>query len=151
MPSYDKQKLLALMEARRAAHLALTDLGDRWRATRDSKAALASRIRAAAVEYRAPAGFVERLLSLPLAEASTLSADEVQGYERRSENTTYRHQTGVNFASFQRYIAIREKEEHLSAQFAVAGRDFDDRFSIVPRLRDAVLAWGFSDPELEAL
>lgn len=80
-----------------------------------------------------------------------MTPDEIQGYERRTGNTTYRHQTGVNYASFQRYVAMQEKEVRLADQLAVARRDFEDRFSIVPRLRDAVLAWGFSDPELEAL
>lgn len=149
MASYDKQKLLALMEQRRAAHLALTDLSDRWRDAKDSEATITNHIRIAGIEYHAPSGFVDRLLALPLNEAAALTADEVQGYTRQIGDVTHRYQTEVNFQNFQNYVKAREKKERLAERLEPARAEFNDRFAIIPQLRAAVRAWGFSDPELE--
>lgn len=149
MPSYDKPKLLVLMEQRRAAHLMITDLSDRWRDAKDSNASIAARIRSDGIEYRAPSEFVERLLALPLAEAAVLTADDVQGYVRQIGNVTHRYSTGLNFQNFQRYVETREIEKRLAERLATARAEFNERFAIVPRLRSAILTWGFTDPELE--
>lgn len=148
MPSYDKQKLLALLERRRRAHSALTDLSARWRDAKADKVFIENHIRNAALGHRAPAGFVERLLSLPLLEVATMTAADIQGYDRKIGNVTHRYQTGVNFQTYQNYIKAREKEKRLAEQLAGAKHEFE-HFAITPRLRDAVRAWGFTDPELE--
>lgn len=149
MASYDKQKLLALLEQRRAAHLALTDLSDRWRDAKNSEASIAARIRTDGLEYRAPTGFVDRLLALQVNEAAVLTADDVQGYDRKIGDVAHRYHTGVNFHAFQDYIKAKEKRDRLAERLEPARAEFNDRFAIIPRLRDAVRAWGFSDPELE--
>lgn len=149
MASYNRSKLQQMMEQRRGAHLALRDMGERLRDARDDRERLKASIRSAAAQVRASPAFVDRMLALPLEEASRLPCAEVQGYERQSGNKLETYSTGINFDMFQKYLAARRKVDRLEQQYGAASADFEERFAIVSRLLDAVRAWGFRNPEME--
>lgn len=149
MPSYDRPKLVRLIEQRRAAHLVIADQSERWRAARDSRMRFERIIRDGSRSSRPNDAFIEQLLSLPLHEAFALTAEEVQGFDRQSGMTREKRDTGVNFGNFRNYLEYREREERLRAELETARTQFDERYSIVPQLCDAVRTWGFPDPKNE--
>lgn len=149
MASYDKPKLLALMEQRRAAHLNLTDLSGRLRDAREEMSAAKNRIDADSRRLRLPDGFLNRLLALPTNEALSLSAEEVGTYADHPGEDAQRYKTGIIFSVYRQYIQARDKAARLKEAEENAQNDFSERFGIVPHLIAAVREWGFADPELE--
>lgn len=149
MASYDKPKLLALMEQRRTAHLSLADLSERLRDANTERETAKNKIHVDSQSARLPDGFLSRLLALPTNDALSLSGDGVQFYEEQSGENVRRYKTGINFATYRQYINARDKVERLKEASETAQNNFSERFGIVARLRDAVREWGFADPELE--
>lgn len=149
MASYDKNKLLWILEQRRAAHLVLRDLGERLRDAKSDQERAKSALRRGCGESRRTHEFLDHLLKLPDEQAAGLTCDEVQGYERKVGNALETVSTGVNFHTWRSYLDARRKAERLAQQYGTAHADFGERFAIITRLRDAVRSWGFSDPEME--
>lgn len=149
MASYDKSKLLGMLEQRRAAHLVLRDLGERLRDAKTDQALAQSAMRSGCGESRRTHEFLDRLLALPLEQAAGLTCDEVQGYARQVGNAFETVSTGVNFGTWRRYLDARRKTERLAQQYGTVQADFEERFAIIAQLSDAVRAWGFRDPEME--
>lgn len=149
MASYDKAKLLTLMEQRRAAHLNLTDLSGRLRDAQEERVTAKNRIDADSRRLRLPDGFLNRMLTLPTNEALSLSADEVGTYQDHPGEDAPRFKTGIIFSVYRQYIQARDKAARLKESYESAQNDFSDRFGIVPLLIDAVREWGFADPALE--
>lgn len=145
MASYDKPKLLTLMEQRRTAQLSLTDLSGRLREANTERDVARNKIQTDSRSVRLPDGFLNRLLTLKTDEALSLTADEVQICTGQAA----RYYTNINFATYRQYILARDKVARLGEAYESAQKDFNERFSIVTSLRDAVREWGFSDPELE--
>lgn len=149
MASYDKPKLLALMEQRRTAHLSLLDLSERLRDANEERGTAKSKIITDSSRLRLPDGFLNRMLTLPTNEALALSADEVQTYTDRPGDDAPVYKTGINFATYRQFIHARDKVVRLKEAHENTQNNFNERFGIVARLRDAVREWGFADPELE--
>lgn len=72
MAAYDKDKLLGMIEARRRAHLALTDLGDRAREAKSEANRLRGLILEKAAVRAQQRGHIDRLLQTPYDEACRL-------------------------------------------------------------------------------
>lgn len=145
MASYDKSKLLALMEQRHAAQLSLSDLSSRLREAAQEREVVKGAIKANSQSARLPDGFLNRLLTLETNEALSLTVDEVQTHKEGAVS----YYTNINFATYRRYILARDKAARLGETYESANNDFSERFGIVASLRNAVREWGFADPELE--
>lgn len=145
MASYDKPKLLALMEQRRTAQLSLTDLSGRLREANTEREVVRNKIQTDSRSVSLPDGFLNRLLTLKTDEALSLTVDDVQIFTERE----VRYCTNINLATYRRYILARDKAARLGEAYERAQKDFSEQFSIVASLRDAVREWGFADPELE--
>lgn len=135
MASYNKAKLLRLLEQRHSAHLALTDLSSRAREAREDFRHHQGINRRAGSTGSASLRKVERLLALPLVEAETIQREEVE-------------EAGLHYPNWARYLAAWRKLIRLEQQNEAAKTEFDD-FAVVPRLCEAVRDWGFRNPELE--
>lgn len=147
MASYDKEKLLRLMNEREASHHALRHLGGRARDAKLRCRHLEDVLRRNAARLEV----AEKLLAMPVAEAVALEREQVEGYMERRGDVTIKRQSRISYAAFQEYLAAREKSDRLAATYAESSQAHQERFAIVPRLRDAVMDWGFRDPELEML
>ncbi|MCC7269404.1 MAG: hypothetical protein IT468_01650 [Rhodocyclaceae bacterium] len=151
MAAYDKDKLLGMIEARRRAHLALTDLGDRAREAKSEANRLRGLILEKAAVRAQQRGHIDRLLQTPYDEACRLTTAEIQEYthRQRADDAGIVLETGVNAETYRRFIARRERAVRLSEEHAAAAQDFHARFGIVPKLIDWVRERGFRNPELE--
>jgi hypothetical protein len=149
MASYDKSKLLQLLELRRAAFLQLRDANDRFSDARTERERYRNSILTDASDKRVPNDFLDRMLKLPTNDALALSADEVEIYSVQYDNEVRRYKTGIGLNLYRRFIAARDKAARLGELHDRAQTDIDERFGIVPRLVEAVREWGFTDPELE--
>jgi hypothetical protein len=147
--SYDKPKLIALLEARNAEFVQISDISARLRDARTALDKMKTHIRLAASQFGASAVAVDHLLGLPLAEAQRLSQEEIEGYEMEDHRGVRKYLTGINVQNFTAYLNARAAAEHLKRQYAAAEADFDVRFGIVPRLLEAVESWGFKNPRKE--
>ncbi|MBD5805341.1 hypothetical protein AZOA_47940 [Azoarcus sp. Aa7] len=147
--SYDKPKLIGMLEARNAAFVQIRDISDRLRVARASVDKWKSHIRIAASQFGASAVGVDHLLGLPLEEALRLSQEEVESYEVEERNGVRKYLTGVNLQNFQSYLNARSALEHLQRQYDAAQADIEARFGIVPKLVEAVERWGFKNPRTE--
>lgn len=145
MASYDKPKLLALMEQRHAAQLTLTDLSGRLREANTERDAARNKIHTDSLSSRLPDGFLNRLLALKTDEALSLAVDDVQ--IRKEQEAQY--YTNINFDTYRKYILARDKAARLGESYESLQKDLSERFGIVSSLCDAVREWGFTDPELE--
>lgn len=137
------------MEQRRTAHLSLLDLSERLRDANEERGTAKSKIITDSSRLRLPDGFLNRMLELSTSEALSLSGDELETYTDRPGEDAPRYKTGINFSTYRRFIQARDKAARLKETHENVKNDFDERFGIVPRLIDAVRAWGFADPELE--
>ncbi|MDO9010778.1 MAG: hypothetical protein Q7U78_03065 [Gallionella sp.] len=145
MASYDKDKLLALMEQRHAAQLSLADLTKRLREANTERDIARNKIQTNSDSARLADGSLNHLLALETDEALNLTADEVQIYTKQGSQ----YYSNINFSAYRQYILARDKARRLGETYESAQKDFNERFGIVSSLRDAVREWGFTDPELE--
>ncbi len=145
MASYDKPKLLALLERKRRAYLALNDLSDRAQDARSDVSRLKIALLSTAQSFGSPA-VAERLISLPLADAQALSRADVEDY---ADAKGTRRPTGLNVQTWESYLSARTKLERRLAEAQELRASAESEFAIVPRLLDAVREWGFRDPSLE--
>jgi hypothetical protein len=151
VPTYNKSKLLDMIEARRRAHLALTDLGDRAREARREANLLRSLILEKSSVRAQQRGHIDRLLQIPYAEACRLTTAEIQEYvhRQRADDEGIMLETSVNAEAYRRFIARRERAARLFEEHDAAARDFQARFGITAKLIDWVVERGFRNPELE--
>jgi hypothetical protein len=151
MASYDRNKLLDMIEARRRAHLALTDLGDRAREARREANLLRSLILEKSAVRAQQRGHIDRLLRLDYEEACRLTTAEIQEYvhRQRADDEGIVLETSINAETYRKYIARRERAARLFEEHDAAAKDFQARFAIVARLVDWVKERGFRNPELE--
>ena len=144
MPSYDKPKLMKLLERQHTFMMQRRDLSDRHRDARDDL----SRPRAALERGAHAVGahdHIERLLRLSLGEAIELTKDDVTSYQR--PGNAQRFDANINFENWKSYLAQRARVERLAGE--VAAQADNAQFAIVPQLLEAVQGWGFRDPMQE--
>lgn len=145
MPSYNREKLERLIEARRAALLRRRDVYERANDAREESNRRRERIRYAAQQVATPTEFVERLLALRDDEAMALPDDEIDTYRRPYQGGAERgFNSGIAVESYRRYIAARREVDRLAALLADAQADVEQH-RIVPNLVEAVKQWGFRD------
>lgn len=149
MASYNKGKLIALLERKRAAYLTLRDYGDRARDARRILTQRANHLRDKA-NYSARES-IEKMLSLSPDEALKLSQAQIEEYEDHSGRSSVTKMTGINFAEWQEYLAMRAKVDRLDGEHTRVQEGIDRQFSVLPSLLEAVKKWGFSDPEREVV
>jgi hypothetical protein len=137
MASYDKPKLLALLERRRAHYVSARDVRARYSDATDNVNRWRNTIRAASRGLRPAAeSQVEALLQMPLAAAL--------GESRESVGTL------IDWTSWGELLRARARQERLGTE-QERMREVGGQFAIVPELLEAVRKWGFRDPELEVL
>lgn len=144
MPSYDKPKLMKLLERRHTAMLQRRDIGNRHQEARSDL----SRPRTALERSAHVTGahdHIERLLRLPLAEAIKLTKDEVTVFSR--PGNAQRLNANINFEDWKSYLAGLARVERLAGE--VAAQEGNAQFAIIPKLLEAVQGWGFRDPMQE--
>lgn len=144
MPSYDKPKLMKLLERQHTFMLQRRDISNRHQEARTDL----SRPRAALERGAHAAGahdHIERLLNLPLAEAAKLTKEEVTSYQR--PGNAQRFTANISFADWGSYLGGRMRLERLAGE--VAAHESNAQFAIVPKLLEAVSGWGFHDPMRE--
>lgn len=149
MASYDKPKLIGMLEARNAAFVQIRDISARLRDAQSNADKLKTHIRFAASQFGASGSAVERLLAMPLEDALRLTAEQIEGFEIEERNGTRKYLTGINVQNFAAYLNARSAVVHLQRQYDSAQADIDERFAIVPKLVEAVTSWGFKDPRKE--
>jgi hypothetical protein len=149
MPSYNKAKLLNMLEQRHAASLSMRDLSERFRDASSEKEVARSKIYEETRGRRLPDGFLARLLGLPADEALALTSEEIDTFSEVIGGEERHFRTGIGFATYRRFINARDKAARLSDALESARTILEERFGIVPNLVDAVRSWGFADPELE--
>lgn len=145
---YDTKKLNRMLEQRHAAGLVNRDIAERYR---DAKGAMELRrgeIMRTASKTAIDSGFVKALLAMPVEQANALKAADVEEFAIESENGRRVHLSDIGFQTFQSYIEHRERCTLLNAEREAASLDFQNRFAIVPKLVDAIVAWGFKRPDL---
>lgn len=149
MASYDKQKMVAILERRRTAFFRLRDLTERGSEARTTMLRMRMSIENNARE-RGATDIAARLLALPLHQALPLRQDDVEGYTvKRKDGSEERWRTGVDFGTWNKFQHAREKHERLVAAEAECRAQIDVEFAIVPNLLGAIREWGFPSPELE--
>lgn len=145
MASYDKQKLVRMLEQRSRASVAIRDISVRRREVRSE----ASRLRSVILQHANRSGEVERLLNLPTVEATALSTDDIQGYDVQVGNVRVIRDTDVNAQTYRRFIELRDRAARLDGELEILSEDFRARYGIVANLVSFVKEQGFADPEVE--
>lgn len=144
MPSYDKPKLMKLLEGKHSFMLQQRDIGSRHQEARSDLRRIRANLERSAYEVGAH-DHIGRLLALPLAEAIKLTKDEVTGYLR--PGNSQRFNANVNFEEWKNSLAQLARVERLAGE--VTAMEGNRQFAIVPQLLEAVQGWGFSDPMRE--
>lgn len=152
MPSYDKEKLLRMMQERHIGFLAVRDLRDRQRNVRMQIESMKRRIRECAASMGAN-DHAEGLLHLSLADAAALTTEAVESYvqvqHRSSGVIEQKFQSGIGYAMWTEFNHLRERYERQENEVGRIQASADERYAILPGLMEAVRRWGFSDPEKE--
>lgn len=149
MASYDKQKLVRMLEQRSRASVAIRDISERRREVRSEASRLRGLILQQANHRFNRSGEVERLLNLPTVEAVALSTDDIQGYDVQVGNVRVIRETDINAQTYQRFIELRDRAKRLDDELAILSEDFRARYGIVANLVSFVKEQGFADPEVE--
>lgn len=152
MPSYDKEKLLRMMQERHVGFLAARDLLERQTDLRKEIARIMQNMRISAAST-GQTDFVEGLLQLPMDEAMALTRDQVEkcryvvptpsgGVEREAH-------TGISAQAWGDYMQYRSHLERLETELQRNQALMGARYAILPKLKDAVIDWGFRNPDHE--
>jgi hypothetical protein len=150
MASYDKGKLIGLLERKRAAYITLRDYSTRASSAQDALNRHISHMRSNASEMTA-GDAIDRLLLLPLSEAAALKRADVEEYQIQRGSLTDARRTGVPFGMWEKYLSMRASAERLRADQAMVQGRIDSQFAVITHLVAAVKKWGFADPELEVI
>lgn len=148
MQSYDREKMIRLLERKRADYMTLRDFSDRAREAREALIRHQNHMRHAA-QAKGASNVLDGLFRVPLASVGTLARKQVEAYEIARGETIYSYTTGVSWSEWQQYIALRTKAERLVAEEKKHQDNVHRHFAIVQPLLDAVKGWGFNNPELE--
>ncbi len=152
MPSYDKEKLLRMMQERRVGFLASRDLMERQGDLRKRVDHMIRVIRDNAYSCGA-VDYAESLLKKTVEEAMRLSREQVETY--RAENQTRsgpvekEYATGISYSTWGEFNQLRSRYERVSSEIERNSALMDERYAILPRLKDAVIDWGFNNPDHE--
>ena len=152
MPSYDKEKMLNMLEQQRRSFRVIRDLHERVMERRRDISFKTSHLRNLARGVEAE-DFLEKLLALPLAEANALPREEVEGYQKDKygllSKTPTQYTSGISFGFWRELNHERGRMARLEAEYDRHKAEHDERFACMNNLKNAINAWGFSNPEDE--
>lgn len=152
MPSYDKEKLLRMMQERRVGFLNSRDLSQRLNdlRTQISRMSQTMRINAQSVDA---SDFMEELLALPLEEAMARPAEQVERFLRtwntRSEAVQHERLSGISYSTWCEFNQLRSRFERIQVEQRRHEALMNERYAILLKLKDAVIDWGFNNPDDE--
>lgn len=150
MASYDKGKLIGLLERKRAAYITLRDYSTRASSAQDALNRHVGHMKSNASTMSA-GDAIDQLLLLSLPEAAALKRADVEEYQIQRGSVAEARLTGVPFDMWRKYLAMRASAERLRADQATVQSMIDSQFSVLSHLVEAVKKWGFADPELEVI
>ena len=152
MPSYDKEKLMRMMQERRVGFLTSRDLSERLRDLRAQASRMALNMRVSGQSAGSP-DFIEMLLAMPLEEAMARSKEQVENYrylvKTRSGDVEKVSSSGVHYATWCEFNQMRMRVERIEIEQNRHDGLMTERFAILQKLKDAVVDWGFNNPDHE--
>lgn len=152
MPSYDKAKMMRLLEAKRAIHLTSNDFYHRLRELREHISGKRTFMRSNANMYESR-DQVESMLELPLDKARALTREQVEKFQRPTYtgSGTQHHDapTGISYGLWGEYLQLLERQQRLEAEKERVKAARSEQFACVDPLVKAVIQWGFNSPEHE--
>ena len=150
MASYDKEKLLRMMEERRRSFSVQRDLSDRIQDCHRDITAKQAYLRRCASSSGATDYFEDTLVQLSLEDALALPQERVTTVKRAKygwQSPEYEeHSTGIRFGDWQELNHERARMKRLQAESARHGKLHAERFACLRILVEAVQDWGFRDP-----
>mgnify|MGYP003604947892 CR=1 FL=1 len=152
MPSYDKAKMMRLLEARRHMFLRTNDYSSRIRDLRGMISAKQRDMENSGNYYECRA-FVDSLLKLPLEQARALKREEVETCNHITHTRSGSHSsevtTGIGFGLWGEYLQLLERRQRLELESGQLSQSHNEQFACVASLVMAVTDWGFRSPEDE--
>ncbi len=152
MPSYDKEKLLLMLEEQRASMRTIRDFSERIRERRAIMQKQKQYLQSCALHAGAEE-FWQYLLQLPLEQAVALPREEVESYQGAVHTLggklNKRYTSGISKGSWDDFNKTRLQLRRLEGEYERSQAIRDERFACMPVLLRAVDEWGFPDPEKE--
>lgn len=150
MPSYDKAKMMRLLEARRLMFLRANDYSSRIADLRGMLSAKQRHMENSGNYYECRT-FVDSLIKLPLEQARALKREEVEICNRVTHTRSGSHSsevtTGISFGLWGEYLQLLERRQRLEMEAEQLRQSRDQQFACVAPLLAAVSGWGFHSPE----
>lgn len=152
MPSYDKEKLMRMMQEQRVGFLASSDLSERLRGLRSQSSRMEQGMRTSAQSVDAT-DFLEILLELPLEKAVERPLEQVETYHRLVKkpagDVKAEFSSGINYSTWCEFNQVRLRMQRIESEQNRHNGLMNERFAILPKLKDAVVDWGFNNPDHE--
>lgn len=152
MPSYDKEKLMRMMQEQRVGFLASSDLSERLRGLRSQSSRMEQGMRTSAQSVDAT-DFLEILLELPLEKAVERPLEQVETYHRlvkkAAGDVKAEFSSGINYSTWCEFNQVRLRMQRIESEQNRHNGLMNERFAILPKLKDAVVDWGFNNPDHE--
>lgn len=152
MPSYDKEKMLQMLEQQRRSFRVISDLNDRVQERRKDITFQTDHLRRLARSAEAE-DYFEKLLALSLDEAIALPREEVEGFQSHrfglQSKTPVNRTSGISFGAWRELNHERGRLARLKAESERHKAEHDRRFACMGNLKNAIYDWGFRNPENE--
>lgn len=153
MPSYDKEKMLRMLEEQRRGFSVLRDLMERIRGSHEAINSKLGYMRRCADSMGSTDYFEDTLAALSLEDAMALPREKVERFQRPNygvHTTTYDDfASGIGFVYWQELNQERCRLKRLQAELQHSQKLHDERFACTRNLVEAVQDWGFNDPAQE--
>ena len=150
MPSYDKAKMLRLLEARRLISLRANDYSSRIRDLREMISAKHRHLENTGNFYECRQ-LVDSMLLLPAEKARALTREQVETWQRstytRAGTQHSNASTGISFGLWGEYVQLLERKQRLEVDMEQLSQSRNEQFACVAPLLTAVSGWGFHSPE----
>lgn len=150
MASYDKRKMLHILEEQRRSFSVKRDLRERIKERRKGINSKIHYLRSCATSAGATPYFEDKLMALSLEDAIALPRESVECFQRekyRLQGTTSEeYSTGISFGDWQELNQERSRMARLQEEEASHSKLHDERFACTKKLVEAVKSWGFNDP-----
>ena len=149
MPSYDKEKMLRLLEQHRRHFQVIRDLSERVQERRKDVTFKTEHMRRCAINATAE-DYFERLIQLSLEDAIALPREKVEGFQREKHglhSTTLEDcSSGISFGEWRELNHERARMARLQAEYESHSDEGNKRFACMYNLKNAIQDWGFRDP-----
>lgn len=153
MPSYDKEKMLRILEEQRRGFSVSRDLMDRIRRRHEQINAKLDYLRRCAASTGATDYFEDTLALLSVENAMALPREKVESFKRANyslQGSSYDEiSSGIQFGDWQELNQERSRLQRLQSELDQANKLHQERFACVGKLVEAVEDWGFNNPSDE--